>query len=178
VRAHLLAYVYFDIVLFNAQFSEILRMHCGQGLTVCQFRNIWRFCTFVCAIAQAPRIQNCTFADVHLIGSVFHRSCRKAFSMRMQATRVARNNCTFVAANSIQLQLSLVSRPGSHINHRQSLPFTHESIGRCFLFSLYIRGIVKDPSSLYFQLERYLWAIHIPFFASRKSILLWISTGT
>ena len=143
----LLSYVYFDIVLLSAQFSEILRIRSGQDLTTCQSRNTWLFCTFVCTIAQAPRIQNCTFAGVHLIGSVFHRSCREAFSMRMQVTRVARKNCTFVAANSIQLQLGLVSRPGSHINHRHNPPFTHESIGRRFLFSLYVRVIVKDSSS-------------------------------
>jgi len=119
VRAHLLSYVYFDIVLLSAQFSETLRIHSSQDLTACQFRNTWLFCTFVCAIAQAQRIQNCTFADIHLIGSVFHRPCREAFSTRMHVTRVARKNCTFVVANGIQLQLSLVSRPGSHKNHRQ-----------------------------------------------------------
>jgi len=162
VRAHLLSYVYFDIVLLSVQFQEIRRIHSGQDPTACQFRNVWLFCTFVCAVAQAPNIQNCTFADVRLIGSVLHRSCREAFSMRMQVTRVARKNCTFVAANSIEPQLSLVSRPGSHINHRQSPSFTQESIGRRFLFSLYIFGIVKGLSSRYLLLEHYLWAIHIP----------------
>ena len=82
--------------------------------------------------------------------------------MRMQVTRVARKNCTFVAANNIQLQLSLMSGPGSHINHRQSPSFTHESIGQRFLFSLYIRRIVKDLPSRYFLLEHCLWAIRIP----------------
>jgi len=88
--------------------------------------------------------------------------------MRMQAARVAYKNCTFVAANSIQLQLSLVSRPGSHINHRQSPSFTHESIRRRFLFSLDFCGIVKDLSSRYFLLEYYLWATHIPLLCLSK----------
>ena len=93
----------------------------------------------------------------------------------MQAVGFAYMNCTFVAANSIQLQLSLVSRSGSHINHRQSPPFTHESMRRRFLSSLYISGIIKDLSSQCFLLEHYLWAIRIPLFASRRYTLQWIS---
>lgn len=147
MKAHLLSYVSCDIVLLYAQFSEILQVRSGQDLTACQLWNTWLFCTFVCAAAQTSNIQNCTFAGVRLIGSMFHRSSREAFSMRMQAGMVAYKNCTFVAANRYQLQRSLVSRPGSHINHRQSPPFTHESIGRRFLLSLYIRGTVKNPSS-------------------------------
>ena len=32
LEAHLPSYVYFDIVLLSAQFSEILRIHSGQDL--------------------------------------------------------------------------------------------------------------------------------------------------